>query len=61
VRTIKTYSKYNYELEAEKLMWEAHSRNKLLEFQKLVARYEQIMDRPHALICAHKWLINGLI
>jgi len=52
---------YNYEIEAEKLMWEAHSRNKLIEFQKLVARYELIMDRADALVCAYKWLKLGLI
>lgn len=52
---------YNYEIEAEKLLWEAHSRNKLVEFQKLVSRYESIMSRADALVCAYKWLKTGLI
>ena len=52
---------YNYEIEAEKLMWEAHSQNKLLEFQELVKKYELITDRPHALIIAYRRLMSGLI
>lgn len=58
---IKIKHNYNYEIEAEKLLWEAHSRNKLVEFQKLVSRYELIMNRADALVCAYKWLKTGLI
>ena len=59
--TSRLRSNYNYELEAEKLYWKAHAKNKLFEFQKLVARYEQITDRPHAIICAYRWLERDLL
>jgi len=52
---------YNHEIKAEKLLWEAHACNKLIVFQKLVSRYEQIMCRADALVCAHRWLVRGLL
>ena len=58
---IKKKSIYNFEIECEKLMWEAHSQNKLIEFQQLVKKYELITDRSHALIIAYRRLISKLI
>lgn len=52
---------YNYEIEAEKILWEVHAANKLVEFQKLVTRYESIMTRADALVSAYRWFKLNLI